>query len=182
MERHERIAMFNETMKDVPISNEFAEFLVMNGFFTAPASKTYHGAYEGGLFDHSYNVTDALVRLTKDCRLSWGRPESPYIIGMFHDLCKIESYQKDKEDPTRYQNKDKSNQLYTGHGEKSVLLLAPWIQLTPEEIACIRWHMGAFDDKENWNHYTAAIHQFPSVLWAHHADMIAAHIWEVAHD
>jgi len=27
-----------------------------------------------------------------------------------------------------------------------------------------------------WAYYTRAIHQFPNVLWVHHADMIAAHI------
>ena len=39
------------------------------GFFTAPASTKYHGAYEGGLFDHSYNVTYALLELTKQYRI-----------------------------------------------------------------------------------------------------------------
>lgn len=48
--------------------------LVEMGFFTAPASTKYHGAYEGGLFDHSYNVTYALLELTKQCGIRWGRP------------------------------------------------------------------------------------------------------------
>ena len=50
------------------------------------------------------------------------------------------------------------------------------IELTPEEEACIRWHMGAFDDAQNWSNYTNAIRQFPNVLWTHTADMVAAHI------
>ena len=65
------------------------ERLKSDGFFTAPASTKYHGAYEGGLFEHSLNVTNSLVELTKQNSLAWGRPESPYIIGMFHDICKI---------------------------------------------------------------------------------------------
>jgi len=48
--------------------------------------------------------------------------------------------------------------------------------LTDEEIACIRWHMGAFDDKERWNNYRYAITQFPNVLYTHTADMIASTI------
>lgn len=64
------------------------ERLKSDGFFTAPASTKYHGAYEGGLFEHSLNVTNSLVELTKQNSLAWGRPESPYIIGMFHDIRK----------------------------------------------------------------------------------------------
>ena len=41
------------------------ERLKSDGFFTAPASTKYHGAYEGGLFEHSLNVTNSLVELTK---------------------------------------------------------------------------------------------------------------------
>ena len=70
----------------------FVERLKSDGFFTAPASTKYHGAYEGGLFEHSLNVTNSLVELTKQNSLTWGRPESPYIIGMFHDICKQDQY------------------------------------------------------------------------------------------
>ena len=42
-------------------SDKLLDFLV-NGsdFFTAPASTRYHGAYEGGLLEHSLNVYDCL--------------------------------------------------------------------------------------------------------------------------
>ena len=39
------------------------------GYFTAPASRGYHLAYEGGLADHSINVTKELVKLTNDNNL-----------------------------------------------------------------------------------------------------------------
>ena len=41
------------------------------GFFTAPASTRYHGAYEGGLFDHSLEVGKQLVNLTEKLGLKW---------------------------------------------------------------------------------------------------------------
>ena len=50
------------------------------------------------------------------------------------------------------------------------------IDLTEEEVLCIRWHMGAYDEKENWNILGRAIEQFPNVLYTHTADMIAARI------
>lgn len=45
-----------------------------------------------------------------------------------------------------------------------------------EEIACIRWHMGAFDDRNNWEYYTRAVAKFPNVMYTHAADMAAAYI------
>ena len=63
------------------------------GFFTAPASTKYHGNYEGGLFDHSYMVAHYLKKLTEECRLDWQNPRSPLLVGMFHDLCKMDNYQ-----------------------------------------------------------------------------------------
>ena len=65
-----------------------------------------------------------------------------------------------------------------GHGDLSVKMLKEVINLTPEE-ACIRWHMGAFDDNKNWSEYATAIHKFPNVLWTHTADMMAAHLDEI---
>ena len=58
---------------------------------------------------------------------------------------------------------------FVGPGSKPV-------PLTEEEMLCIRWHMGAFDDKENWNSYGRAVTNFPNVLYTHTADMIAARI------
>ena len=42
-------------------------------FFVAPASTKYHGAYIGGLFDHSLEVANALVHLTIKLNLNWIR-------------------------------------------------------------------------------------------------------------
>jgi hypothetical protein len=166
------------------------ERLKSDGFFTAPASTKYHGAYEGGLFEHSLNVTISLVELTKQNSLTWGRPESPYIIGMFHDICKQDQY-RHPVDATFYGGGapiplvDESKWEYDpdavlkGHGEKSVMLLSQHLSLTMEEILCIRYHMGAFVDQKEWNDYTRAIHAYPNVLWTHTADMLAAHILEV---
>lgn len=144
------------------------------GFFTAPASTKYHGAYEGGLFDHSLATAEALVDLTKKLDLKWERPESPYIVGMFHDLCKCDNYVKDFETDKYIYNPDI---IIPGHGEKSVIMLLRYIDLTDEEIACIRWHMGAYEtDPKMWNYYGKAIEKYPNVLYTHTADMIASKI------
>lgn len=145
------------------------------GFFTAPASVKYHGNYTGGLFDHSFETTLALLDLTDRLNLTWDRPISPFVVGMFHDLCKCDNYLIE-DDHFAYNN----NTLITGHGDKSVIIAQTMIGLTLEEIACIRYHMGAFEtDPKMWNAYTNAIHTFPNVLYTHTADMIAAHITRI---
>lgn len=72
--------------------------------------------------------------------------------------------------------KHNKNALLKGHGNKSVMKLASLMKLTEEEVACIRYHMGAFTEKEEWRDYTRAVHAYPNVLWTHHADMIASHV------
>lgn len=44
------------------------------------------------------------------------------------------------------------------------------------KIMCIRYHMGAFCDKSEWNDYTRAVHKYTNVLWTHQADMLASHV------
>lgn len=163
---------------------DMLDWLVSKGFFTDPASIKYHGAHEGGLFQHSAAVMKALVGLTESCHLDWQNERSPYIVGMFHDLCKIDQYRNTSygltldgqplHNPCEWEYNPHT--LLKGHGEKSVMLLSQFYTLTEEEILCIRYHMGAFTPKEEWNDYTGAIHAYPNVLWTHQADMLASHV------
>ena len=66
-------------------------------FFTCPASAKYHGAYAGGLCDHSLNVYHCLVDYLERERVAelYGieaDPESVAIVALLHDLCKIGCY------------------------------------------------------------------------------------------
>lgn len=176
------------------VSPDMLKYLSLNHFFTAPASTKYHGNYEGGLFDHSFAVAKFLVQLTEDNHLTWKNPRSPYIVGMFHDLCKIDQYipqyemreeleQSPLNDPkpvkfvkTLCGYDYNPDTLLKGHGDKSVMLLSQFYTLTDEEIMCIRYHMGAFTDKSEWNDYTRAVRNYPNVLWTHQADMLASHV------
>lgn len=153
--------------------DEVIECLDNTGYFDAPASTKYHGAYIGGLFDHSHVVTSSLLDLTEKLELKWERSISPYIVGMFHDLCKCDDYIYNS-DSEKFEHRD--NLILNGHGEKSVIMAQKLLDLTNEEIACIRWHMGAYDDKENWNILGRAIEEYPNVLYTHTADMIATRI------
>ena len=160
-------------------NKEFMDYLTDGGFFTAPASTKYHGAYEGGLYDHSKAVTKRLIMLTVKLDLEWQRVESPFIVGMFHDLCKCDQYVKKEpglglgyEEPQYEYNE---NMLLKGHGDKSVMLLSRFMTLTEEEILCIRYHMGAYE-QDDWKGFDAAIKKFPTVLFCHLADQLASKV------
>lgn len=170
--KEERIADMVDFMGTCVSSYDINRLDKMN-FFTAPASTRFHGNYEGGLFDHSFVVARTLVELTDCNNLMWERRESPFIVGMFHDLCKTDYYISNGTGHAWEHNDDC---LLKGHGEKSVMLLSQFYTLTEEEIMCIRYHMGAFTSKEEWSDYTRAVHTYPNVLWTHHADMIASHV------
>lgn len=147
------------------------------GYFTAPAAISHHGNYIGGLYDHSKQVAAELQNLTDRLGLRWIRSDSPIIVGMLHDLCKCDDYVLNDEGVWTY-NKSK---LLPGHGDKSALMAQQVMTpgqggLTDEEMYCIRWHMGAFDDKENWKCYSAAVKIYHNVLYTHTADMIASQI------
>lgn len=174
MTKLERIEKYKKFMGDILTQEVFIEKLDELGFFTAPASTKYHGAYKGGLLDHSLATAEALVELTEKLGLEWERQSSPYIVGMLHDLCKCDNYIIDVDTDNYIYNPDL---ILDGHGEKSIIMIQKFMSLTDEEIACIRWHMGAFEtDTKLWNYYGRAIEKYPTVLYTHTADMIASRI------
>ena len=166
---------------------EVVIWLEDHGYFTAPASTKYHGAYEGGLFDHSYAVAQELLTLTDRNNLTWRDRRSPAIVGLFHDICKCDQYVTANDENmlsvdiygnivVHPQYKWNDQQLLIGHGDKSIMVLSQLMSLTEEEIFCIRYHMGAFTDKDEWQCYTRAVERYPNVLWTHHADMLVSHV------
>ena len=155
---------------------EVATKLGRTSFYQMPASTKYHNNTEGGLLQHCLTVWKNLETLTETLSLKWEDPSSPFVIAMLHDACKIDAY---------YYNPDygcwgRNEGHPEGHGDLSLKVIEELdIELTEEEKLCIRWHMGAFDKKENWAGFTEAIHRYPNVLWVHSADMMSSQIDEV---
>ncbi len=183
-----RMNQFNRT-KPGYVTNSLTDYLLSQGFFLSPASTKYHGNYEGGLYDHSTNVADRLMWMTENLNLEWQRKESPWIVGMFHDLCKMDEYIKvvDEEGQVMMGTGEvkgeeahfehASDVLLKGHGDKSIMLLSQFLTLTEEEILCIRYHMGAYN-RDDWEGFDRAIRKYPNVLFTHTADMYASKIIE----
>lgn len=155
------------------------------GYFRAPASKGHHLAVPGGLVQHSINVTKRLIDLTDALDLKWPRKESPYLVGMLHDVVKVRTYRVDdtlartEGEPPKYKYVPT---VYGGHGAASVMMITSELQksLYPEEALAIRWHMGAFGlAGDELKEYDAALDAFPDLLIATHtADMLASRVDE----
>lgn len=161
------------------------DWLNNTDFFDAPASTLYHGAWEGGLAEHSYQVYLMLTKFTESGLVTWERPESPLIIGLLHDVCKIGNYEKwlDGDNVMRYRYKREffRNPVNQAHGSLSVKLIREHgLKLTDQEHMCIWYHMGTWtkdiDEQLGDYSYTKAVSKYPAVLWTHTADMYASQV------
>lgn len=171
---------------------ELLDYLHNSDFFVAPASTVYHGSYEGGLCEHCLNVYHCLVT---ECENTFGpewkdevSPESVAIVALFHDLCKVNSYEKylrnvKNEDTGKWEQVEafRKNVMFPlGHGEKSMFIVMNYMYLKPAEALAIRWHMGAFDTGEynNVNELSKAFEKSVLAFLLHIADMKATYIVE----
>ena len=158
-------------------------------FFTAPASARYHGAWPGGLCEHSVNVYRCLAAYLERERVKelYGleySAESIALVALLHDVCKTGCYKAGTRNvkgpdgrwqavPTFYYE----DSLPYGHGEKSVYILSGFLRLTREEAMAIRWHMG-FSGDEDKRLVGQALQQNPLAFALSVADMEATYFLE----
>ena len=173
-------------------ADKLLDYLITKSdFFTAPASSKFHNDFEGGLLDHSLNVYHRLVKLLEsEYGENWREvysPESVAIVGLLHDICKINYY---KVSQRNVKNKDTGSweqvnyysvedQLPYGHGEKSVYIISGFLRLTREEAMAINWHMGGFDERARGSFtVSAAFREYPLAVLTHTADFLATYLDE----
>lgn len=186
---------FMDAYKNIirPGAGDLLEWLEYDcDFFAAPASSGHHGAYPGGLAEHSLNVYHRLLAFTRRDINHRGlyreEEETVAILALLHDVCKVGVYH---EETKRRRNPDsgvwENYKAYSfrdsfplGHGEKSIFLISRFMPLTNEEALAIRWHMGAYDDavRGGSRALNAAMSATPWVWRLHEADMCATHIDE----
>jgi len=162
---------------------ELLSWLGKSDFFICPASTRFHGAYQGGLLEHSLNVYDELRRLLTVYPEINVPEESIIICALFHDLCKVNMYGSEKRNRKNERGQWETYDAYTiqekfcfgGHGSKSVFIIQQFMKLTPEEAVAINCHMSAFDE----NKYVGnAYEQFPFAWLLSAADQSATYIKE----
>lgn len=164
------------------------------GYFDAPASAQGHGAFPGGLLQHSLNVYDAALGVRRT--IVEARPdlekklpmESIAIAALLHDVCKSNFYvpvkKKRKNEVGLFEEYDtyeyQDQNFPVGHGEKSVImLLQSGLDLTDDEIYAIRWHMGGWNlSRDDERSYREASKLSPLMTLIHTADTLASAIFE----
>lgn len=142
--KEEFISIYNENIKREG-ADRLLEYLKKSDFFTAPSSTRFHGAYEGGLVQHSVNVYHCLKDYLSRPRVKemYGMEyseETIAIVALLHDLCKVNFYTVD------YRNRKNDDGVwekvpyYTindtlpyGHGEKSVYIISGFLRRCTSE-------------------------------------------------
>ena len=170
-------------------ADKLLEYLQSTDFFTAPASSRFHNDFDGGLCDHSINVYYRLKKLidAEDSLYNKYSNETIAIIGLLHDLCKINFYVKDYRKVNEggvWLTKPyyKIDEVYPyGHGEKSVYIISKYMKLTDIEALAINWHMGPYDQRvkgQSPQTLEAAMHVDDIVLLTYIADSLATYLDE----
>ena len=178
------IGTYNDE-EDKLIKKAISKILIRySTFFNEPASTKFHGAYKGGLIDHSLAVYLAAIRTS----IHYGIQASEVnpIACLFHDICKVGKYKLIKDNKSDDGFKYVYNNEYNGieHGAESLrrllniegvgeLISEPW------QIA-IAYHMGVFGvSSTEMQNFSTMSERYPEVLLLHHADMIATKIYDL---
>ena len=188
--REEFIAVYQENIQRRG-ADRLLEWLDSDAsdFFTAPSSTRFHGAYEGGLVEHSLNVYECLKDYlnrprTKELYGMDYTPETIAVTALLHDICKVGFYAVDYRNAKNEQGVWEKvpdypvrDTLPYGHGEKSVYMIQSFMRLTRDEAFAIRYHMG-FSGNEDKNSVGRALEMFPLALAVNVADMEATYYLE----
>ena len=141
--REEFIAVYQENIQRRG-ADRLLEWLDSDAsdFFTAPSSTRFHGAYEGGLVEHSLNVYECLKDYlnrprTKELYGMDYTPETIAVTALLHDICKVGFYAVDYRNAKNEQGVWEKVPYYTvrdtlpyGHGEKSVYMIQSFMLLS----------------------------------------------------
>ncbi len=172
-------AAFREAMEGVVEREgvgDVMRWLDTTDFFDAPASTRYHGAYEGGLVQHSVEVFDYLCALDGAFRTDLPA-DSVTICALLHDVCKVGMYKTEmrwrKNSRNQWEQyptyKIEEDYPFGGHGSKSVYLIQHFMELRPEEAAAINCHMGAYDSS-TYSNPSHTFETYPLAWLLHVAD------------
>ena len=142
-------------------------------WLTSPASTKFHLCEQEGLLIHSVGVTSTLLEL-KNTFMKNISDESCVIVGLFHDLGKIGTFEK------ALYVKDKNSYAYNvkvvsmGLAVRSLYLVSQHIPLSDDEAQAIAYHDGQYisDNK------VIAHKERPLTLLLHYADYWTAHMYE----
>jgi len=142
-------------------------------WLTSPASTKFHLCTKKGLLIHSVGVTSTLLEI-KDSFMKNISDESCIIVGLFHDLGKIGTFNEElyiKNKDTYVYNK---NIASMGLAVRSLYLVSQYIKLTDDEAQAVAYHDGQYISENK----VVAHKERPLTLLLHYADYWTAHMYE----
>lgn len=197
---------FINLLREIKRPNANIEGLIQklesSDFFSAPASTKYHGAYIGGLVEHSLNVYYNLISLVEmKCLEGYFDEDSLIICGLLHDLSKMNFYEVTSRNEKIYsENGSKFDELgrfdwqaslsfkvrdvknrfiYGNHEETSEFMVKSFIPLTVEEsVAILNHHSGMSFDSVPPSAVSDKFNRYPLAVLLHMADFLAAYVDE----
>lgn len=165
---------------------DLIEYMRKGGFYNAPASTKFHGAYDGALAEHSLNVYNLAYKLAN----AWLGKEwvndniqSLIIVTLLHDLGKMGQFDKPlyvanflKKGRSEAQPFKTNDELLTlDHEIVSVIEASKYIQLTEEEQHAIAYHNGLYTAIGKYNLQGK---ERPLQMILHFADLWASRVVE----
>lgn len=164
-------------------------------FLTSPASAKFHGSYEGGLFDHSIGVYYAALRLKDVYGFALVSDDNNHYVDpiavIFHDLCKVGLYKKEK----KFKKDESTGNKWVQYDGYTYNNDMPTIQHGPESLRrllncgegceeqwqlAIAYHMSVFDcGEDEKTKYSRMCELYPEVLLLHQADMISTKLYHL---
>ena len=202
-------ALYNKYILPRDGGDRLLTFIRQSDFYTAPASTRFHLSEEGGLLQHSLNVYHCLMNKMNNPTWANVLKNNEWeiaTVALLHDLCKTYYYDKELKNTKSYdpevvasfggrgvKHDAKGDYVWTmaesytcndrfplGHGAKSVFFIQQFMKLSMEEIACIYWHMGAYNLNSNsYGELGEALEKYPLALALQEADMEASHMLEI---
>lgn len=148
------LTRFNELWNEIerPGKDELLNHLREIGYFEAPASSAYHLAEDGGLFKHSVNVTEILLKMANAVDAPYTR-ETLIVVGLLHDIGKAAYYGKPnyvenilksgkRSEAKPYEtNKDR---IAIPHEVAALHIIPKFIDLSEDEAFAILYHNGLY--------------------------------------
>lgn len=191
---------FIDIVKSIEVDfdiDSFIFYLEDGDFFYAPATATHSYAYDGGLCQHSLDVYDTLCVL---CSLDVDNDldaNSIKVVGLFHDLYKMNYYEKYAQNKKVYTEngskrdnfgkfewvsseafkiKDQAERLVYGDSAfTSYMILSKFIPLTDYEIVALVNHNCGMDNGYSNKDLGAILNTNKLAIYLHSADMICTY-------
>lgn len=193
------IELVNSIEREGFLKEQLLNKLENSDFYYAPASTKYHGAYKGGLCEHSLNVYNNLVKLNevKNSNIS---EDTLKIVALFHDLSKMNLYETyfqnkknyhaggskhdeggafDWEAVSAYKVKEAPDRFIFGsHEQTSEFMLRSYCPLTYEESIAVLHHHGGMGWDSAQDNITEVFNRYPIATLLHIADMLSTYVDE----